>query len=86
MVGCELRMVFDFMTVEQKNGLKKLCQKYDVKPVCRYAGGDCENMSFGFGDNVGTRDEFIIEIGELFGIKSRGTKRKVYGHRINCPL
>lgn len=86
MVGSELRTSFDMMTLDQKSKIKRLCEKYGVKPECRYPGGAIENMSFDFGDNKIGNGEFNKEMEIIMDVVNGGNKRRVFGHRIECPL
>ncbi|MCJ7616531.1 MAG: hypothetical protein MUO43_08350 [Desulfobacterales bacterium] len=86
MVGTELRINFDNMTEYEKASLRDLCIQYNVKPDCRYPGGEIENISFDFKTDIESRDAFVIEVEQIFHITHMGVKRRVFGHRIECPL
>lgn len=86
MVGVQLRTKFVFLTRYQKQGIKELCEQYGVKPECSFSGGDRENMTFDFGDDVQSKKEFISELGIVMGVSADTNRREVCGHRIECPL
>lgn len=85
MVGVVLRTHFDIMPLDIKCKIKKLCEKYGVKPECN-SGGELENMSFDFGDNVNRRDVFVKEMELILDAPCTKVKRRVFGHKIECPL
>lgn len=86
MVGCELRTSFAMLTEDQKHKIKYLCKKHGITPECRYSGGDIENMSFDFGDDIEGQEAFVKDMEEIMNVTSHGVKRRVFGHRIDCPL
>jgi len=86
MVGVELRTNFGMLTIDQKGKIKNLCKRLGVKPECGYSGGDVENMSFDFGDDHKKHTVFVEEMELIMGVSSHGVKRRVFGHRIECPL
>lgn len=86
MVGVALRMNFDMLTPYQKEEIKELCKEYRVQPVCMHSGGEVDNMSFDFGDYIEKRDLFLNQMETIIDAKSNGTRRRVLGHKIECPL
>ena len=85
MVGCELRIHFDMLQEDTKDDIKYLCGKYNVKPVCRSTGG-LDNMSFDFKDDIESRDAFSHEMSIFLDVSNSGVRRRVFGHRVQCPL
>ena len=86
MAGVQLRTCFELLTKDQKHDIKELCEKYKVKPECSYPGGEIENMAFDFGDDIKNRDEFAKNMELIIDIPVGKPKRRVFGHRIECPL
>ena len=86
MVGVQLRTKFVFLTKHQKQGIKELCEKYKVKPECSFSGGNRENMTFDFGDDVQSKYEFIHKLEIIMGVSAHSDRRRVCGHKIECPL
>lgn len=86
MVGCELRIDFDNMYDADKHDIKLLCEKYKIKPECRSSGG-LDNMSFVFGDDTDSRDAFDKELSIILNVPIEvKNRRRVFGHRVDCPL
>ena len=85
MVGCELRINFDMLQEDTKDDIKYLCGKYNVKPVCRSTGG-LDNMSFDFKDDIESKNAFGQEMSILLDVSNSGVRRRVFGHRVGCPL
>ena len=84
MPGCQLRMNFDNMTEEEKYNIRVLCEKYNVKPECSFSGRS-DIMTFVF-DNLLIKDGFTAELSVIVGVPDCGIKRRVFGHRVECPL
>ena len=86
MVGCVLRCQFDMLDYSVKNAIKSLCEEYKVKPVCMYPGGCVESMSFDFGEDDVSKEQFVQQMESILNVKCNGNKRRVFGHRVACPL
>ena len=86
MVGCELRINFDMLQEDTKRDIRYLCRKYNIKPKCKSTGGGLDNMSFDFGDDIESKNTFGQEMSILLGIPNAGERRRVFGHRVQCPL
>ena len=86
MAGVQLRTEFMFLTKYQKHGIKELCGQYNVKPECSFSGGNRENMTFDFGDDIQSKNNFIHEMEIIMGVSAHADRRRVCGHRIECPL
>jgi len=86
MAGVQLRTCFELLTNYQKHDIKELCEKYRVKPECSYPGGEIENMSFDFGDCEQNMNEFIGKMELIMDVSVDKVRRRVFGHRIECPL
>ena len=85
MVGCELRINFDMLQEDTKDDIRFICHKYNIKPVCRTTGG-LDNIAFDFMDDIESRDAFSHEMSILLSIPIAGERRRVFGHRVQCPL
>ena len=86
MAGVQLRTCFKLLTNDQKHDIRELCEKYKVKPECSYPGGEIENMAFDFGDDAQSKDEFISEMEIIMDVLADKSRRRVFGHKIECPL
>ena len=85
MVGCELRINFDMLGEDTKHDIKYLCKKYNIKPECKSTGG-LDNMSFDFKDDIESKNAFGQEMSILLDVSNGGVRRRVFGHRVGCPL
>ncbi|MCK5217120.1 MAG: hypothetical protein KAJ93_05000 [Methanosarcinales archaeon] len=86
MAGVQLRTCFAFLTKIQKHEIRQLCEKYNVKPQCSFSGGEKENMTFDFGDDAQSKNEFLEKMEIIMDVSANKDRRRVIGYKVECPL